>query len=94
MRAIGIRIVDYFSLDIEGAEYPVLSTIPMKFSDIQLFSVEVEHIGKMFNGTAEDLTKLFKTNGCQYVAKSRFDKFYGKPKIMGPGKIKGILRVS
>lgn len=94
LRAIGTRTVDYFSLDIEGAEYQVLSTIPMQTSDIRLFGVEVEHIGKIFNGTEDEVTKLFKTNGYQYVAKSRFDKFYGKNKSMRRSKVKGILHVS
>ena len=78
LQALDLPTVDYFSLDIEGAEYPVLKTIPLKKVDIRMFGVEVEHAGKIFNGTEIEIARLFKTNGYQYVAKTKLDKFFMK----------------
>ena len=78
LQALGLPIVDYFSLDIEGAEYQVLKTIPFKHVDIRMFGVEVEHAGKIFNGTEHDIIRLFNNNGYRYVAKTKLDKFFMK----------------
>ena len=78
LQALGLPAIDYFSLDIEGAEYPVLKTVPFQNVDIKMFGVEVEHAGKIFEGTENDITNLLKTNGYQYVAKTKMDKFFMK----------------
>ena len=44
--AMGNPRIDYFSLDVEGAELAVLRTIPWKILDIQTLSVEVAHSDK------------------------------------------------
>ena len=41
--AMGNPTVDYLSLDIEGAELPVLRTIPFDKVDVRTMSVEVAH---------------------------------------------------
>ena len=40
--AVGNPVVDYFSLDIEGAELPVLKTIPWDKVDIKVLSIECQ----------------------------------------------------
>ena len=90
LRALDCPIVDYFSLDIEGAEYQVLNTIPFQEVNIKLFGIETAHAGKIFNGTEEDITKLLSANGFQYVAKSRLDKFYRKK---GKNKNNGVQKI-
>ena len=65
----------------------------MKMTDIRLFGVEVAHIGKIFNGTEDSLTNLFRKNGYKYVAKSRFDKFFGKLPEIGLENSNGILHI-
>ena len=40
-----------FSLDIEGAEYEVLKTVPWDKVDIQSLTVETHMIGKLFPGS-------------------------------------------
>ena len=90
---MGNPIIDYFSLDIEGAEYQVLKTIPFQDINIKLFGIEVEHAGKIFNGTEKDIRSLLFVNGFQYVAKTRLDKFYrkkGKTRRSNPPKIMEI----
>ena len=69
--AMGNPTVHYFSLDIEGAEFPVLKTIPwdkvqMKFImvsfqnncdqvDIRVLSVETHLAGRIYPGDRKDL---------------------------------------
>jgi hypothetical protein len=40
-----------FSLDIEGAELPVLETLPWLEVDIEIISVETNHAGSVFPGS-------------------------------------------
>ena len=91
--ALGNPVVDYLSLDIQRAEYKVLKTIPFKQLKIKLFGIEVAHAGKIFNGSAHDITKLLAGNGYQYVGKSLRDRFYRK-KTRGESNIAGIVTVS
>ena len=76
LQVLGLPNVDYFSLDIEGAEYNVLKTIPFQDVDINVLGVEVEHAGKIFNGTENDIFNLLNSHGYQYVAKTKLDKFF------------------
>ena len=78
LQALNFPVVDYFSLDIEGAEYQVLKTIPFKSSNIKLFGIETVHAGNIFNGTEADITELLRKHGYQYVGKTKRDKFYQK----------------
>lgn len=41
--AMGIKHVDFLSLDVEGAELDVIKTVPWEKVDIELVMVEVEH---------------------------------------------------
>ena len=47
--------IDYFNLDIEGAEYVVLETLPWSKVDITLLSIETNHAGDIFPGTRQDI---------------------------------------
>ena len=40
IRALGVKRIDYFSLDIEGAEEDVLRTIPLDKIYIDIFTIE------------------------------------------------------
>ena len=70
--------VNYFSLDIEGAKYEVLKTMPFQDVDIQLFGIETAQTGKIFNGTAKDINQLLHNNGYRYVANTKYDTFCKK----------------
>ena len=78
MRALQFPTVDYFSLDIEGAEYQVLKTIPFGIANINLFGIETAHAGKIFDGSENDIMELLKKNGYDYIARTRLDKFFQK----------------
>jgi FkbM family methyltransferase len=49
LKALNVTYVDYFSLDIEGAELEVLYTIPLDLITIDVFSIEYQVSG---NSTA------------------------------------------
>ena len=79
--ALGNPRVDYFSLDIEGAEMPVLKTIPWAKVDIRALDVEVAHVGKVFEGTKEDLHDFLTTQaGYDTFKFVGNDVFYAKQK--------------
>ena len=42
LAAIGVFHVDFFSLDVEGAELPILRTIPFDKVDIDSFVIETK----------------------------------------------------
>lgn len=72
--------VDYFSLDVEGAEYQVLKTIPFdKTSKFTLISVETNQARTNFEGKRKDLHKLMeKVNGYVYSGSMVIDDFFLK----------------
>ena len=86
--------MDYFSLDIEGAEYQVLKTIPFQELNIKLFGIEVVHAGKIFNGTQGDISNLLVKNGYHFVADTKLDKFYRKPGTKTNNIIPQIIKVT
>ena len=50
LMALGNPHVDYFSLDIEGAELVMLKTLPWNKISMTLIDVEVNHAGAIFPG--------------------------------------------
>ena len=78
LKAMGKPKVDYFSLDIEGAEFAVLNTIPWKDVDIDVLGVEVNHAGDIFDGSREDIGDLLYEHEYEYRGTTTFDDFYLK----------------
>ena len=65
LRALDNPKVDYFSLDIEGAEFPVLQSLDWSEVDISVISIEVAHAGHIFDGTRLDIHRFLQNH--QYV---------------------------
>ncbi|XP_023321595.1 uncharacterized protein LOC111696271 [Eurytemora carolleeae] len=61
--ATGNRTVNYLSLDIEGAEFQVLKSIPWNKVDIEVLTVETNHAGQIFPGSQEELRQYMKEKG-------------------------------
>ena len=78
--ALGNPQVDYFSLDIEGAEYKVLETVPWSKVDISLVGVEVQHAGKVFDGHETDISQLLIGHGYEFRQKAGHDSFFARMK--------------
>jgi Methyltransferase FkbM domain len=53
LNAIGVKHVDFLSLDVHGAEFPILKTIDFKQISIDLIVVEIYH------GDSNKREKLF-----------------------------------
>ena len=68
--------VDYFSLDIEGAELKVLQTLPWNLVNVTLLSVEVNHAGIIFDGTYQDIRNFMKGQGYEHIDKVRIDDIF------------------
>ena len=78
LKAMGQPKVDYFSLDIEGAEFAVLNTIPWKDVDIDVLGVEVNHAGDIFDGSRDDIADLLYEHEYKYMGRTKIDDFYMK----------------
>ena len=82
LKAIDLPKVQYFSLDIEGAEYDVLKTIDFNVVDFSVFSIEIEddndNVMRLNSGSNEDLHKYLKQNGYDYIDRVGRDNFFVK----------------
>ena len=65
MAAIGVRHIDFFVLDVEGAEIPILKTIDWSRLTIDLLNIEygqrswkVNELRAFFNSTHKEVGKL------------------------------------
>lgn len=76
LEALGNPLVDYFSLDIEGAEYAVLKTINWDKIRLSALSVEMNHAGEIFNGSKEDIHALLEHNGFSYITSANIDDIF------------------
>ena len=76
LAALDFPHVDYFSLDIEGAEFVVLETLPQ--INMTLISIEVNHAGDIFPGNRNDIGHLLEKHGFKYAATAHIDDFYYK----------------
>ena len=77
--AMGNPHVDYFSLDIEGAEFPVLQTIPWDKIKMTLLDIEVNHAGVLYPGTRNDIQNFISNHNYPYYMGLEIDDiFYNK----------------
>ncbi|CAH1773031.1 unnamed protein product, partial [Owenia fusiformis] len=58
LRAVGTKYVDYFSLDVEGAEMAVLKTIPFDKVYIKVFTIEFKFNDGHVKDTRKSLERL------------------------------------
>ena len=68
--------VNYLSLDIEGAEFQVLQTIPWDKVDIEVLTVETEHAGKVFPGTRKEIIQYLGEQGYVHVTSISVDDVF------------------
>ena len=76
LQALDNPAIDYFSLDIEGAEFMVLQTLPWNKINLSLLSVEVNHAGDIFPGNRTEIINLLKDQGFEHAATAKIDDFF------------------
>ncbi len=54
---------------MEGAEYPILKTIPLDKVDIKVINFEYNKAGQIFKGTPADMSRYLVQNGYKFHAK-------------------------
>jgi len=65
--AMGNPTVHHFSLDVEGAEFPILKTIPWDKVDIRALSVETYLAGRLYPGDQKDLIAYMEKVGYRHI---------------------------
>ena len=66
--AMGNPTVNWFILDIEGAEYQVLQTIPWHLVDIEMISVETDLAGVVMPGSRQEIISFMKSQGYEHAS--------------------------
>ena len=74
--ALGNPTVDFLSLDIEGAEYQVLRTIPWDKVDIRALSVETQFAGDVLDGSRKDIFDLLLGVGFSHLGSLARDDIF------------------
>ena len=68
--AAGNPTVNYFILDIEGAELQVLKTLPWDQVDIEVISVETDLAGMVMEGSREEIIEFMESVGYTHAEHS------------------------
>jgi hypothetical protein len=76
LKAINVATVDYFSLDLEGAEFHVLKGIDLKSTDLRLFTVESEDRDHPEN--IDKLISYMENQGYEMVQRVHIDIVFRK----------------
>ena len=72
-------LICFSSLDVEGAEFQILKTIPFNDVDIKVINIEVQRIGAIFPDTYEQIEKYLERMGYELHSKIRnFDAIFVK----------------
>ena len=83
LRAVDNPTVNLFILDIEGAEFEVLKTIPWQSVDIEVMMIELEHAGKVFPGSREDVLDYLDENNYEHIGTMNKDDYFIRKDILG-----------
>jgi len=67
IKALDFPTVNLLSLDIEGAEFAVLKTIPWDKVDIEVLLIELIHAGSQFKGSREEIHKFLSSKNYVYL---------------------------
>ena len=64
---MNLSIYFFFSLDIEGAEFEVLKTVPWDKVDIEVLLIELIHAGSVFKGSREEIHQFLSLKNYVYL---------------------------
>jgi len=86
LQALGNPQVDFFSLDIEGADLQVLKTIPFDKVRISVIMIEVAHLGEVFEGDNDELRSFLGEKGYLFYRRLSIDDIYVHRSFLEKGK--------
>jgi len=87
MLAVGNPTINYLSLDIEGAEFQVLQSLPWDQVDIEVLGIELEQAGKVFPGSWQEVHMFLARKGYEYVGTVEQDDLFVR-RDLSQGKYK------
>ncbi|ODM94365.1 Protein Star [Orchesella cincta] len=73
LSAINLTVIDYFTLDIEGAEYAILKTIPFDKITIKVIDMEITFYSPEVRS---EITQFLKTKGYRLFKSIAEDRIY------------------
>ena len=76
LMALGNPHIDYFSLDVEGAEAMILQTLPWNKINVTSLTIETVHAGDIFPGSQDDIRDFMKQNGYDLVEALHIDDVF------------------
>jgi hypothetical protein len=91
--ALGNPHIDYFSLDIEGAEMVVLETVPWDKVNMTLLSIEINHAGDIFPGTRSDIRNFLASKGYTFKGTATIDDFFLREDLLATSAVKKSSKV-
>ena len=74
--------MDFFSLDIEGADLKVLETLPLDKVDISVLMIEMAHLGLIFEGDNDRLRRYLHNYGYIFYRRIDIDDIYVKKSFL------------
>ena len=74
--------VDVLGIDVEGADFQVLQTIPFDKVDISLIMVEMAHLGTIFEGDNDSLRRFLHEQGYVFYKRMSIDDIYIKKEFL------------
>ena len=82
LSALDNPIVDYFSLDVEGSEFPILKSLDWDKVRINILSVEMAHVGQIFDGTKQEIRDFLDAKGYEFVETVKIDDIFLNKKLI------------
>ncbi|KAK7080012.1 hypothetical protein SK128_012607 [Halocaridina rubra] len=78
LRALGVTVVDFLSLDVESSEVKVLKTIPWDEVKFRLMCIEYQTSPEGF----EYMKNLLTSNGYSFLGVTKIDAWFGLPELL------------
>ncbi|XP_050711749.1 uncharacterized protein LOC126995893 [Eriocheir sinensis] len=77
LKALDVPVIDYLSLDIEGAEMKVLDTLPWDKVKVRVMHVEYNHL----SGGHKDLVSAMEARGMRFIGTRSIDAWFVCPEL-------------
>jgi len=82
LKALDYPTVNLLSLDIEGAEFGVLKTVPWDKVDIEVLLIELIHAGSHFKGSREEIHQFLLSKNYVYLGTISVDDVFVRKDLL------------